>query len=567
VLAEFDAYLNEHPYDDIAAVERCRFIDGFAYADEPTIESAVDDSEACQESLAEIESAPVVQLYLLEMSWDEERITQGEELMKAAETWAPNRLAALHGLLSEAYAGTDELQSGKHAFAAVQLDPSCGRQLAAANYLVLIGANARVAATLEQFPEDQWDSWTLGNAVSTLLSAGDPEAARRLIESHSDISLSGASAIAAARALFDAGDTQAASALLASARSGAAMPGLDFQRKYFELQRDHGSPQDAAAAYEELRAAGYPADPLARYRLSLLSKDWSARWAWQDGLGIGGLVLLLVTMALLPGVLILPIHYRSVVKQLKGHHVAPASVAFPWGLGHLWYALAAVVIAGCVSTYVFAYDVLHVALTQFSNPYATVPLTDDRALGRCMVWYAIVAFVALLPLWIQQPGAIIVGTRPVGRSILVGAGAGFAFVIMNGIIQRAMALPEPALALGTETMRSLQGVLRVYGPWTTAAVMVLFIPLVEELVFRGVFLRAVSRHLALWAAVLLQALLFMLIHEDIGSFPAVFAVALVAAWLAWSRGGLVAPMAFHGVINGFAFIGIMAFGSAVGKGT
>jgi membrane protease YdiL (CAAX protease family) len=269
-------------------------------------------------------------------------------------------------------------------------------------------------------------------------------------------------------------------------------------------------------------------------------------------------------MALLPGLLIVPIHYRSVVKQLKGYTVGSASEAFPWGLGHLWYALAALFVTGCVTTYVFAYDVLHVAIEQISEPYVTAPpLLDERALGHCLVWYAVVAFVALIPVWIRQP-AIIRGTQPVGRSILVGGGAGIAFVILNGIVHSAMSMPEPAVTLGTETVRAVQGSLRVYGPWATAAILVFFIPFIEELVFRGVFLRAVSRHLALWVAVLLQALCFMFAHEDVGSYPAMFGAALVAAWLALSRGGLVAPMVFHGVVNGFAFLAIRSLGAAMG---
>src|SRR5262245_45992335 len=51
IVASFDAYLAVHPSDAIVAVERCSFIDYFASSEENFIDSAVDESEDCRDTL------------------------------------------------------------------------------------------------------------------------------------------------------------------------------------------------------------------------------------------------------------------------------------------------------------------------------------------------------------------------------------------------------------------------------------------------------------------------------------------------------------------------------------
>jgi uncharacterized protein len=82
---------------------------------------------------------------------------------------------------------------------------------------------------------------------------------------------------------------------------------------------------------------------------------------------------------------------------------------------------------------------------------------------------------------------------------------------------------------------------------------------IEEFVFRGVLLRTAARHVAFWAAVLIQAVLFTIFHEDLTSWPVIFILALTAAWLARRSGGLLAPITLHALNNAFFAFSLIGF--------
>src|SRR5262249_23670358 len=146
-------------------------------------------------------------------------------------------------------------------------------------------------------------------------------------------------------------------------------------REVFAYQLAHGSAAQAADAYRALRDTGLGADAFARQRLSLAARDWRAGWAARDLLGIGSLLLALAVLALMPGIVVAPGHYRSAVKQLRGF--VPADGV--WRLRDAWYALAALVLSGALGMYLFAYAAFERLFAQL--PYlaraARAPATED----------------------------------------------------------------------------------------------------------------------------------------------------------------------------------------------
>ena len=99
-----------------AAVEKCRFIERFAFVeDEPFIESAPDDLERCQDALglAPYVAEPLTQIYLLESKWGDEGIAAGEQLVGAERSFPPKLRAELHARLVNLYQvqGNEEGQS------------------------------------------------------------------------------------------------------------------------------------------------------------------------------------------------------------------------------------------------------------------------------------------------------------------------------------------------------------------------------------------------------------------------------------------------------------------------
>jgi membrane protease YdiL (CAAX protease family) len=137
-----------------------------------------------------------------------------------------------------------------------------------------------------------------------------------------------------------------------------------------------------------------------------------------------------------------------------------------------------------------------------------------------------------------------------GVSLVVAFVTGFFKLVFRGD-------STAGLSLGTETVRSLQGVYSLYGVLGLLVCAAIVVPMVEEFVFRGVLLRSVSRHIHIWVAALLQAGVFVALHEDTGAFPFLFVFALANSLLALRSGGLLAPIASHAVNNAIASLAIL----------
>jgi len=116
--------------------------------------------------------------------------------------------------------------------------------------------------------------------------------------------------------------------------------------------------------------------------------------------------------------------------------------------------------------------------------------------------------------------------------------------------------------LGSDTTRSIQGVYETYGFLGMMFLLAVMTPIIEELVFRGVMLQAFRRHVSFGMATVVQALAFVLMHEEWRSMPFLFVFALLGGVLAKRSEGLLAPIAMHAFNNfgaGLAIVGATQF--------
>ena len=568
ILDEFDRHLTAHPADAVAAVEKCKFIANFTESDDgPYVESAETDLESCRTDLedAAVATNEVVKLYAAESKWGDAGAKAGEALLKEADAnhWTAAHRAALHEHLQGIYRSTDKkgVKAGEHALAAVELNPASTSRLAAAEYLVRIGAKTRAVALLRPSDTTKWNEWQLETVAGLLVNAGAVPLAREVIEKQQSAKLTLRMRVILARLLAKAGEVAAARELLAKAApdadSGNAST-VDVLRDRFHLERDFGDRDAANAAYRALRRKGFSADPLARDRLSLFVAHPGLPVTGGDVLGLLALVLTLGFCALLPAVIVAPIHYRSLVKQSHGVPLPPPT---PWGLGHLWYALATMVVAGVIAVYVYDYALLQAAFAQGSH---TAGDSSDAGtsfdLGRALLLQAILTLVGVAPLLASQAQRqALRGQWSVAKSVFAGVGASIGFLMSVGSVVLLFKSHHGAAstgALGSVTTQSLQGLQAQYGLAVAVALVCVIVPFVEEVIFRGVFLQAAGRRLALWTAVLLQAIVFAALHEEPAVLPVIFALALLTAWLARRSGGLLAPIVCHGTNNAIALLAI-----------
>jgi membrane protease YdiL (CAAX protease family) len=104
-----------------------------------------------------------------------------------------------------------------------------------------------------------------------------------------------------------------------------------------------------------------------------------------------------------------------------------------------------------------------------------------------------------------------------------------------------------------EPMRLFLGDAAARGSWVVWISVVLLLPAMEELLFRGAIYGAMRRTLHPALAVALSAALFGLAHEPSAALPAA-ALGAMLATLYELTGSLAAPLAFHALHNGFTLL-------------
>jgi membrane protease YdiL (CAAX protease family) len=98
----------------------------------------------------------------------------------------------------------------------------------------------------------------------------------------------------------------------------------------------------------------------------------------------------------------------------------------------------------------------------------------------------------------------------------------------------------------------------LYGLPVLFLIVVVLVPLVEELACRGVLLDGFRRYLRFGWANLLQAALFAGLHENWRMFPFYLALGVAAGSLARRSGTLLAPVLVHAANNGLVFAAMTA---------
>ena len=81
------------------------------------------------------------------------------------------------------------------------------------------------------------------------------------------------------------------------------------------------------------------------------------------------------------------------------------------------------------------------------------------------------------------------------------------------------------------------------------------IPIVEELLFRGILFGSFASSFSYKLAIPLSAAIFALVHYTV-SWPMVFLIGTMLAWIYWRTDNLAATMVIHCTVNFFALLSL-----------
>ena len=539
-LADYDRALAARPDDARLAVARCEFINDFTY-DEGAVylEEADHDFSACTEALEALDSKdPGVLVYLFEQDWDDESIAQGEFLLAESSRWPTELRRRIASKLSWQFGSEEAGKSGEMALLAAELGDA-DRVAAAIEYLAGTGDTARALALLERTPP-AGDRWAADRRIRAVLRLDDPKAALGDLKRHELHKLDvgpGPAALAHLRA----GDRAAAAALLDEA--GDDKPALEDAR--FRVAMVGGDWRTAAALVDLLDMERFSVQ-LDRFVSLAVAAPWTlvAPSMWPSLLVLLGVM---AAIALLPGVLVVPVHYRGAIRRLKAK--VPVALFEGIGLRHAWLALATILLLPMIVLGVVDSEALIATLDDGATPS-----------GRALLLTAAVGSVLGLALFAVPLAGLLgrgrwgwVATRQAWGRLLIAWIGTFAVGVVLGLVHAG---------LGTDTTtKQIEMAASLVNSGSTAwsvalafATVALLVPIWEEAVFRGLLLGGMARHISFGWANLVQASLFALVHDDAPRFVYYLALGLFSGWLVRSTRSLGPAIALHMLINATAFL-------------
>ncbi|KGQ20514.1 Abortive infection protein [Lysobacter dokdonensis DS-58] len=340
---------------------------------------------------------------------------------------------------------------------------------------------------------------------------------------------------------------------------------------------DAGDPAKAEQALEGVEATWGPYGEL-RFDLAIARKDWTAAVAMIDVRDVSDIypslqrfgrlavaapstlaqgqmpVLLFMVLAMgaglaaLPVLLLLPVHYRGLVRRLQ-HRTAQAPLPRVT-LWHAWYG-AAVALAVPSMLMVF------VAPQMLGDTEGATRM--GPGVFALMLWSTCVSLLAMVPVLgvFGKRGLLGDGAlwRASWRRIVVYWLALIAIVFALNALFTLTGMDTTTeqtrmVAALAEQAKGASGVLLTLG------IVALLGPVFEELVFRGLLLNGMARHLDFRWANGIQALLFACMHADPPRFVFYFAMGLFGGWLVRRTGSLAPAIALHVLNNAWA-MGLM----------
>lgn len=241
----------------------------------------------------------------------------------------------------------------------------------------------------------------------------------------------------------------------------------------------------------------------------------------------------------------------------------------PWTLRQTIVGAAITIVPWLVI--IFGIQLLNASTSASSTTVGRLPVAADLIGGIT----ALIVTVIVEGAFLIAPLVVALGRRPRGTTVRDGLRAlgfrkaplwasvgwvvgGMVLVYLLGLIYQLLI---QYFNWGLQTnAQGLEQTAR-YAPITTICTLIgaVFIaPFCEEVFFRGYLFAGLLRGVHVWLAALIAAVLFTLVHGDVGSAVLLFAIGLILAGMRYRLGSIWPGMVLHALNNGIAAIFILA---------
>jgi uncharacterized protein len=557
-IGQYEAYLSKAPTDVAVNIEMCKFILYAQYDDEEEYNPNQEAFDSCLKSLVTLfPDNPEVLIFQTTLEWGDdlkEVFRKAEEAINDhPEAWSKKNLSLLYAKMADQYYNDEDYKKAhEYIKKAIANDDYYLSSLEYAQILFKLKRNKDAISALTDGKDTIKDTWHLNQRADLLIEL---KAYPQAMEVYNQIDLIDSSYNnnqELSGALDAVGEHESARKYLIADTSKywdkkTALRNLLIH----DLKYEDGT--KSLVTYNQYRDLGYSADPVGMYRLKLFISHPLQAFKFRDLTGIITFLLILILLFIIPSIWILPVYFL-------GHHWNFINENKPdkllWGLKMYWFVSFGYLLANFIA-YASVPETFYSLIDNLVN---RSDLSIEKDALTTLIFIIVFGICGLAALYKVNLKILLSCNWSVKMSILMGIGILFAFKFIAGIymiigikvfgISSEYLTTLPNLLLSVR--QNIEPVLNTYGKGTGFLLIGLFVPLYEEVIFRGVILDSCQRYINFNTANIIQALLFSLGHMSLFLLPLYFVFGILTGIMRRRSGGLLPGIVFHAVNNSLA---------------
>ena len=565
ILSAYDGYIRLHPTEHKAHIERCRFIQTAYYDSYEDYNPNYELAQACADTvLRRFPKNPEVLLYPTSFLYGDTLVNYLQQLEEEIEenntAWTQYRWDVYQQLAQLYQQEENHEMAIRYGELAVEHNDTLDVSLMLARSYRNLSKNIDALETLLRHVDSTDAVWSLNEKGKLLMELGANDKAIEAFRMASNKNAAVQNSGELADAMINNGLVEEARGFLmkeveASGVWNASKP----LRKLLLYDIRYGSADSAQQNYRKLVGQDFYNDVFGIYRMRMIAKAPLMGWTLVDGAHILLFLLLLVLVVVMPYLWILPIHYYGVYRRQQGKLFPEPT--FQWGLRHLWIA-SSIWLASDVLALLF-FDYPSVTAMFMDSSFEEPALPISKMVANLDLFFFVGLLVGSISLLRREDFEFFfqrlrTNASGIGIGIALAIGLKFCLGIYVATFQElGVDFSEGAMITASVT-DSILAINKFYNPLLGFLFVVVFAPFYEEILFRGVFLSACQKNMAVWLANLLQASVFALVHQSLVYFPFYLGFGLLAGYYTRKTGTLFTSTSMHMMNNAMAFFYLLS---------
>jgi membrane protease YdiL (CAAX protease family) len=559
-IQKYDSYLEKHPTDVSVLIEKCKFVQLAQYNEDEEYNPNQEEFDSCLTYLTRLYPMhPDVLLFQTSLSWADELkevFKKSEESIKnSPESWSKTNLGELYSKMADQFYNDEKMKPAlEYIEKAISNDNKYENSIIYAKILIKLGKTDQALKAILNNPDTTKEIWSLKEKADLLLELKAYQEALKVFNMIDKIDSTYNNNFEISSTLSSVGEYKLARKYLV-ADTLKNWNKRNALKNLFIHDLKYEDASTCLNTYNEYRGIGFSCDPFGIYRIRLLLSHPLLPWKLRDIFGPILLLIVLFILFLIPSIWILPIYF-------VGHHwgLLNSKKTFEtlWGLKVFWIVSAGYLIASFLG-YLADPDSLY---SLFNKSYLNIDLTQESNAKVSLIFISVFGLVGLFSLGRRNLKVLLSKNWSIIKSILIGFGILLAFKIITVVYLKLgisfLGISKKDLFAVTNLILSskqdIEAIITTYNNGFSLFLLCLFVPLYEEIIFRGVILDSTMRYINFGTANFIQASLFSIIHMNLFLMPLYFLFGLITGFMRRYSGGLLSGIAFHSINNFLAVI-------------